>query len=110
MTLRTDYTTAFDVTMNAARVAGKTLIDTTEAATITAALVAASAAGQKVFTVTVTATYDPADLRLLGPKWFAFKSGIEEAIYAGDIISSEVTVAENLSDASIFQVDLAFSF
>lgn len=110
MSLRTDYTTAFDTTMNTARTAGRDLVLTTEAAAITAGLTAATLAGKKTFTITLSVTYDPADLRLLGPKWIAFKSGVEEAIYSEDIISSEVTVNSNLTDASNFQIDLDFTF
>ena len=110
MSLRTDYTDAFDVVMNAARTAGNDFLLVTSAVTIAAELAAASAAGKKIFTITLAPTYDPAYLKLLGPKWLAFKSGMEEALYSEDVISSEVSVAENCGDVSTFQVDLNFTF
>jgi hypothetical protein len=110
MTLRTDYTDAFDVVMNAARQAGNDFILVTSLAAIQAELGTNSASGNKTFTITLTPSYDPVDLKLLGPKWLAFKSGIEEALYSEDIISSEVSVVENCSDVSTFRVDLNFTF
>ena len=110
MTLRTDYTNAFDTTMNAARQAGSDFVLVTSLVTIQTELGTASGQGKKTFTITLAPTYDPADLKLLGPKWLAFKSGMEEALYSEDLISSEVAVVENCSDVSTFQVDINFTF
>lgn len=110
MSLRTDYTGNYDVKVAEARAAGRTSILTDNLATITAAMATAATAGKSTFTVTITVGYQPQDIRTAGNLWYAYKSGIEEALSSEDIMSNEVTVSLNTSDQVTTQVDLDFTF
>jgi len=110
MSLRTTYTGALDTKLAEARVAGLTFIATTNLAAITTGLGDAANKGQKKFTLNYSVSYQPADLRLLGPLWEAFKTGVEQGLAAQDIMGNEVTVALNTTDNLNTSVDLKFSF
>ena len=110
MTLREDYSGALDTALEAARLAGYTQVTSGSAATISAALIVAAGKGQKTFTVTVVLSYDPADLRLEGPKWDAFKSGVSQGLGAGDIMVNEYTIKLNTDDSVSTSMDLDFTF
>jgi secreted protein with Ig-like and vWFA domain len=110
MSLRTDYSGALDVALAAARTAGYQQVTVTGNATISSALITAAGKGQKSFTVNLTLSYDPADLRLEGPKWEAYKSGMAEGLAENDIMSNEYTITLNTSDSVSTSVDIIFSF
>ena len=110
MSLRTDYTGALDTKLAEARSNGFTFIKTTNLADITSGMAAAAAQGKKKFTLNFSVSYQPSDLRLLGPLWLAYKSGIMEALASEDIMENEVTVELNTSDQLATSIDLNFDF
>lgn len=110
MSLRTDYTGAYDTKVAEARAAGRTSILTDNLASITTAMATAATAGQSTFTVTITVGYQPQDIRTAGNLWSAYKSGIEEALASEDVMSNEVEVELNTSDTVTTQIDLNFTF
>ena len=110
MSLRTDYTGAYDTKLAEARAAGRDNVLVTNLAAITSAMATAATAGNSTFTVTVTVGYQPQDIRTAGNLWSAFKSGMEEALSSEDIMSNEVSVTLNTSDSIATQVDLNFTF
>lgn len=110
MSLRTNYTGALDSKLAEARAAGVTAVATTNLAAITSAMSAAAARGQKKFTVNFSVSYQPADLRLLGPLWEAYKTGVLQALAAEDLMGNEVTVSLNTSDQLATSIDLKFQF
>lgn len=110
MSLRTDFTGSLDSKLAEARAAGRTAIVTTNLAAITSAMSTSAAAGKKKFTVSYAVSYQPADLRLKGPLWEAYKSGVLEGLASEDIMGNEVTVELNTSDQLNTSVDLKFSF
>lgn len=110
MSFRTTYTGALDTKLAEARAAGSTFVVTTNAAAITAGLTDAANKGQKKFTLNYGVSYQPSDLRLLGPLWEAFKTGVEQGLASQDIMGNEVTVKLNTSDNLSTSVDLMFQF
>lgn len=110
MSFRTTYTGALDTKLAEARAAGNTFITTTNAAAITTGLTDAANKGQKKFTLNYSVSYQPSDLRLLGPLWEAFKTGVEQGLAAQDIMGNEVVVALNTADNLATSVDLKFAF
>jgi secreted protein with Ig-like and vWFA domain len=110
MSLRLTYTGALDTKLAQARTAGSDFVGVDNLAAITTGLSAAAAKGQKKFTLNYPVSYQPADLRLLGPLWEAFKSGVEQGLAAQDIMGNEVVVKLNTSDQLSTSIDLSFSF
>jgi hypothetical protein len=110
MSLRTTYTGALDTKLAEARAAGNTFIVTTNTAAIDTGLSTAAGRGQKKFTLTYTVSYQPSDLRLLGPLWEAFKTGMLQGLASQDIMGNEVTVKLNTTDTVTTSVDLIFAF
>jgi hypothetical protein len=110
MSFRTTYTGALDTKLAQARQAGSDFISVTNAAAITTGLTDAANKGQKKFTLNYSVSYQPSDLRLLGPLWEAFKTGVEQALASQDIMGNEVTVALNTTDNLSTTVDLKFTF
>ena len=110
MSFRTTFTGALDTKLAEARAAGQTFIVTTNSAAITIGLTDAANKGQKKFTLNYSVTYQPADLRLLGPLWDAFKTGVEQGLASQDIMGNEVTVKLNTTDNLATSVDLVFVF
>lgn len=110
MSLRTDYTGAMDTKLAEARAAGRDFVLVTNLASITSGMAAAAAKGQRAFTLTYGVTYQPSDLRLEGPLWEAYRSGILEGLASEDIMNNEVGVALNTSDTLSTSVDLNFDF
>lgn len=110
MSLRTSYTGALDTKLAEARADGKDWVLTDNLAGITSGLTAAANRGQRKFTLTFAATYQPADLRLQGPLWEAYKSGILEGLASQDIMGNEVVVKLNTADQLATNIDLQFSF
>ena len=110
MSLRTNYTGTLDTKLAEARAAGLTAVATTNLAAITSTLQAAANRGQKSFTANFTATYQPADLRLLGPLWEAYRTGVIQALSDEDIMGNEVTVSLNTSDQLATSIDIKFKF
>jgi hypothetical protein len=110
MSLRTNYTGALDTKLAEARAAGVTAVATTNLAAITSAMTAAANRGQKKFTVSYSVSYQPADLRLLGPLWEAYKTGVMQALAAEDLMFNEVVVSLNTSDQLATSIDLKFQF
>lgn len=110
MSLRTDYTGALDTKLAEARQNGFTFVKTTNLTSITSGMATAAGQGKKKFTLNFAATYQPADLRLKGPLWLAYQSGIVEALASEDIMQNEVTVDLNLSDSLNTSIDLIFDF
>jgi len=110
MSFRTAYTGAIDTKLAEARAAGSTFITVTNLAAIDTGLTDAANRGQKKFTLNYTASYQPSDLRLMGPLWEAYKTGIQQGLASQDIMANEVTVKLNTSDNLSTSVDLAFQF
>lgn len=110
MSLRTDYTGALDTKLAEAREAGRTFVVADNLAAISAALVAAANQGEKEFTFTQTLSYQPQDLRLLGPLWDAFKTGMYQGLAEEDLMQNEATISLNTSDQLSTKVDIKFSF
>jgi hypothetical protein len=110
MTLRTTYTGSLDTKLAEARTAGLAFVAVDNLAAITTGLTAAAGRGQKKFTLNYVASYQPSDLRLLGPLYEAFKTGIEQGLAAENIMGNEVTVKLNTSDNLATTVDLMFQF
>jgi hypothetical protein len=110
MSFRLTYTGTLDVKLAQARQAGSDFITVTNVSAITAGLTAAASSGKKSFTLTFSVSYQPADLRLQGALWDAFKTGCEQGLAAQDIMGNEVTVALNTTDLSNTSVDLKFAF
>jgi len=110
MTLRTSYSGSLNTKLAEARQAGNDLIAVTNLAAITTAMGTAAGRGQRTFTVNLAVSYQPADLRALGPLWSAFQSGVYAAIYGQDIMENEVVVALNTSDQLNTSIDLNFTF
>lgn len=110
MSFRTTYTGALDTKLAQARAAGSDFIVTTNSAAITTGLTDAANKGQKKFTLNYSVSYQPSDLRLLGPLWEAFKTGILQGLAAQDIMGNEVAVALNTSDNLNTSIDLKFAF
>jgi len=115
MTLRTDYNDALDTALLAARNEAVTYYGTTIFATIQADLAAEAAKGKKSFTKTYLAggSVTGADLRLEGPLWEAYKTGVLSVMYDttnGDLMFNDVVVNINTDDASTLNVDLVFTF
>ena len=110
MSLRTDYTGALDAKLAAARDAGRTWVVTTNFSDIQTEMVAAANSGKKSFTFTAGATFQPADLRLLGSLWEAHKTGILQGLAEEDLMSNEVAVELNTSDQTTTRIDIKFTF
>jgi len=110
MSLRTTYTGALDTKLAEARAAGRAWVVTDNLAAITSGLTAAAGKGQKKFTLNYAVTYQPADLRALGPLWEAYKSGILEGMASENLMGNEVVVKLNTSDQLSTTIDLSFSF
>ena len=110
MSLRTSYTGALDTKLAEARTSGRDFVVVTNLATITSSMAASAAKGTKKFTITLSVSYQPADLRLLGPLWLAYQSGVLEGLAQQDIMNNEVTVGLNVSDNTSTSIDLKFSF
>ena len=110
MSLRTDFTGAFDTKLAQARQAGYDFITVTNLANITTGMATAAGQGKRKFTLNYTVTYQPQDLRLLGPLWNAFKSGIIQGLAEEDIMVNEASVALNTSDSLTTSIDLLFDF
>lgn len=110
MSLRTIYSGGIDVKLAEARTSGNDSILTTNLTNITTQMTAAANSGKKNFVVNIGVTYQPADLRLKGDLWEAYKSGIQAALAAQDIMMNEVAVSLNTSDQLNTSIDLTFSF
>lgn len=110
MSLRTDYTGALDSKLAEARASGRTAIVTTNLTAIGTAMTAAANKGQKSFTYNFSVSYQPADLRLLGPLWEAYKTGIIQGMAEEDIMANEITISLNTSDQLNTSVDIKFQF
>lgn len=110
MSLRTSYSGALDSKLAEARTSGRDFIIVTNLASITSSMAASAAKGTTKFTVTLSVSYQPADLRLLGPLWYAYQSGVLEGLAQQDIMGNEVVVALNVSDNISTSIDLKFSF
>lgn len=109
MTLRSDYGGALDTALLTARDAGTALIVTSNAS-ISTQMQAAAAQGKKEFTITLSVSFQPEDLRLEGSLWEAFKTGVEFQLAQEELYSNEVSVELNTSDTMNLQLDLSFNF
>lgn len=110
MSLRTSYTGSLNTKLAEARTQGLTFISTTNLAQITSDMATQASHGNKKFTLNYGVSYQATDLRLLGPLWEAFKTGIEQGLAAEDIMGNEVTVVLNTSDQLNTSIDLRFQF
>ena len=111
MSLRTDYTGGLDTAFNSAIAAGNDFVTSVpNLAVISVAMAAAVVKGEKDFTYTGVVSFQPEDLRLEGPLWEAFKSGVLEGLASESILQTEVTITLNTSDQLTTKVDIAFSF
>jgi hypothetical protein len=110
MSLRTDFTGALDTKLEEARLAGNDFIAVTSLATLTAQMASAAASGLSTFTVNLTPTYQPTDLRLGGNLWSAYQSGVLGALAAEGIMGNEVTATLDTTDAVTLVMDLTFTF
>ncbi len=115
MSLRTSYTGAPDTKLAEARVEGRAMIidennEPNPLADVVNAMAAAAAAGKKVFVYTATVSFQPADLRLKGPLWEAFRSGVLQGLLEQDIMLNEAAVTLNTGDQLSTAIDIKFTF
>ena len=110
MSLRTGYTGSMDAKLAQARQAGHDFIAVTNLAQITVDMAASAAQGKRTFTLNYSASFQPDDLRLEGPLWEAYQSGVSEGLTAEDIMQNEVSVVLNTSDTVSTSIDLVFNF
>lgn len=110
MSLRTTFTGALDTKLAEARDAGSDSVLITNLTAITTTITAAANSGKKKFTVNIPVVFQPADLRALGLLWFAYQTGVIQALASEDIMVNEAQVALNSSDQLATSVDLKFSF
>jgi len=112
MSLKTDYLDGINgLTQKMIDVftAGQSYVATNLAA-LTTALQAAAAQGKTKFTVTLPVSFEPANLRLKGQHYQAFRSGCLHRLGTEDIFQFEVDVVLNTSDLSNTQIDFNFNF
>jgi len=112
MSLKTDYlngSTGFYEQMDDVFTQGEGWI-TTNLAAISTALQTNAAKGQKIFTVNLAVAFEPTNLRLLGPHWKSFQSGVQSGLAAQQIYNYEVVVDLNTSDSMNTSIDLKFTF
>ena len=113
MSLRTSYSGPLAVALDAARVAGLAIVESAPGVPQTAlvnAMVAAANRGEAAFTYTAGVNFQPDDLRMMGPLWYAFQTGVYQALANEDIMLNEVDVDLNTSDQIMTQVDIRFDF
>jgi len=110
MSLRTDYTGALDTKLQEAHDAGVTFIATTNLVFIGTEIANAAASGLKDFTISLTPTFQPTDLRLEGNLWSAYQSGVLGALAVEGIMNNEVGASLDTTDALTLLMDLTFSF
>lgn len=116
MSLKTDFfdgATGLQSKCNDAFDAGVTFVTVTNLATISAALIAAAAAGNTKFTTTIVTSYNPATLR--GNKGNnlilkAYLAGVQQGLADQDVYSYECTPTLNTSDTVDTKIDLNFNF
>ena len=112
MSLKTDYldgANGFTQKMANVFAQGEAFV-ITNLATLTTQLQTFSAQGVKKFTITLPATFEPANLRLKGIHMNTYFAGIRAGLAAQDIYDYEVTVGLNTSDNINTSIDLTFSF
>ncbi len=109
MTLKSTFAGGLSSALSTAHAAGLAWVVSNTAA-ISALMVTASASGKKTFTVTLPTSFQPADLRLLGPLWFAYQTGVQQGLAVEEIYNSEVTVNLNTADQVTTSIDLVFTF
>lgn len=118
MSLREDYsgvcTGGFHDDMATVHQAGIDLVGTqavpgTGYAQLQTALNNSSAAGIRVFTVTVDTVFEPDNLRLDGIHQQTYFAGIIDALAHEGIYSMYVTLALNTTDTLVTSVDFQFS-
>lgn len=112
MSLKTDYldgANGFNQKMKDAADAGAQWVIDNQA-TITTNLQANAAKGLKSFTITLTVTYEPNNLRLEGLHWQSFRAGVLKGLITEDIYDYECSVKLNTSDNIETKIDLVFDF
>jgi hypothetical protein len=110
MSLRTTFTGALDAKLAQARQAGYDFVTVDNLASITTDITTAAGQGKKKFTLSYTVTYQPQDLRLLGPLWSAYQTGVVEGLASEDIMMNEVVVKLNTNDSLTTKIDMEFTF
>ena len=116
MSLKTDYfdgATGLQAKCNDAFDAGVTFVTVTNLSAISAALIAAAAAGNTKFVTTLLTAYNPSILR--GNKGNnlilkAYLAGIQEGLADQDIYNYECVPTLNVSDTVDTKIDLNFNF
>ncbi len=116
MSLKTDYfdgATGLQAKCNDAFDAGVTFVTVDNLAAISAALIAAAAAGSTKFTTTLQTTYQPSTLRAnKGNNLIlkAYLAGIQQGLADQEIYNYECLAALNVSDSIDTKIDLNFTF
>lgn len=116
MSLKTDYfdgATGLQAKCNDAFAAGVTFVTVDNLAAISAALIAAAAAGSTKFTTTLQTTYNPSTLRAnKGNNLIlkAYLAGIQQGLADQEIYNYECLAALNVSDSIDTKIDLNFTF
>lgn len=110
MSLRSDFTGSFNSKIAEATQSGYTLIKVDLISSIQTEMSSAASQGKRQFTLNYGVSYQPQDLRLDGPLWSAYKTGILQAFASEDISISEVSVSLNTLDTVSTSIDLTFSF
>jgi hypothetical protein len=116
MSLKTDYfdgATGLQAKCNDAFNAGVTFVTVDNLAAISAALIAAAAAGNTKFTTTIITSYNPSILR--GNKGNnlilkAYLAGIQQGLADQEVYNYECTPALNVADSVDTKIDLNFNF
>lgn len=112
MTLKTDYfdgATGLHTQMNDVFDAGVAFV-TANLASLTTELQSAAAKGVTTFTVNITTTDEPANLRLNGLYLQTYLNGIAHELANQDIYGDEVSLSLNTSQTTETSIDFNFTF
>ena len=110
MSLRTDFSGTRDIKIAEARVAGRTWVVTDNITSLQTEMAAAANQGSKSFKIELPVNYQTQDLRVLGPLWGAFKTGVVEGFADQDIMMDESEISLNTDDNVNTFITIDFNF
>ena len=112
MSLKTDFydgSTGFNTQMNDVFDQGEAFV-AASMSTLTTELQANAAKGLKAFKITITTTFEPANLRLKGFHLKSYLAGITSGLAAQDVYSYECIPTLNTEDTMETKIDFNFTF
>lgn len=113
MSLRTTYMGALGSSYSSARAAGRLMIcdvGGTPVSALVTQMTNSAASGNTNFTYRASVTFQPADLRLQGPLWTAFKTGVMEGLASQDVLINEYTMSLDTTDSVNTYLIINFTF